>query len=94
LVTTNATILLFNFVSLEREDLDWTDLYAEKASFTVDFIPEDIQPWLHTICRNGLNFNYQIPCLPAPVPVPTEGGVGRNEPISILSKPNRIKLPF
>jgi len=92
LVTTNATLLLFNFVSLEREDLDWTNLYAEKASLTVDFIPEDVQPWLHTICRNGLNSNYQIPCLS--VSVPAEGGADRNEPISILSKPHRIKLPF
>jgi hypothetical protein len=47
LVTTNATLLLFNFVLLEREDLDWTDLYAEKASFTVNLIPDDIDSWLH-----------------------------------------------
>jgi hypothetical protein len=94
LVTTNATILLFNFVSLEREDLDWADLYTEKASFTVNLIPEDIQPWLHTNMPLWIKFQLPDPLPTSTQAVPIEGGADRNEQTSILSKPNRIKLPL
>jgi hypothetical protein len=44
LITSNASILFHNLIQFERKDLDWADLYTEQAAFTVNLVPNHIQP--------------------------------------------------
>ena len=43
----DAALPLYDFVFLERENLDRADLDADDAALTIVFVPDDVDPLFH-----------------------------------------------